>query len=112
MRPCPAPAGSITTDPFNVPKSRIYGAEGDISLRLSENFDLHAAAAYTHTRYVSFPFAPGYVNDPTNPAMLGGLIFANVSLNVSGKTMVRSPEFTASGSASSTRKSATMRSSN
>lgn len=89
--------GQITTQLFNVPKSRIYGAEADATLRLGSNFDVHAGVAYTHARYVTFPFAPGYVNAPANPATLGGLIFANVSLDVSGKTMVRAPEFTANG---------------
>ncbi|MFV3126692.1 TonB-dependent receptor [Niveispirillum sp. KHB5.9] len=88
--------GQVFTQLFNVPKSRIYGVEADASLRLSEAFDLRAAVAYTHARYVDFKSAPGYVDAPTNPATLGGLLYANVSLDVSGKAMVRSPEFTAS----------------
>jgi iron complex outermembrane receptor protein len=91
------PGGAIVTQLFNVPKSRIYGAEADVSVRLSDNFDLRAAAAYTHARYLEFPFAPGYILDPTDPATLGGLLFSNVSLDASGNVMVRSPEFTASG---------------
>lgn len=88
--------GSIVTQLFNVPRSRIYGAEADATVRIGDNFDVRAALAYTHARYRSFPFAPGYTADPTNPATLGGLLFANVSVNASGKTMVRAPEFTAS----------------
>jgi iron complex outermembrane receptor protein len=90
--------GEIVTQLFNVPKSRIYGAEADATLRLSSAFDLHGAVAYTHARYIDFPNAPGYVNDPANPATLGGLLFANVSVDASGKHMVRSPDFTASSS--------------
>jgi len=85
--------GAVFNQLFNVPKSRIYGAEADISVRLGDNFDLKAAAAYTHSRYVDFKFAPGYVD-------LGGLTFTNVSLDVSGNHMVRAPEFTASSTLS------------
>jgi iron complex outermembrane recepter protein len=88
--------GAVFTQLFNVPKSRIYGAEAEAWLRLGESFDVRGAVAYTHSRYVDFPNAPGYVDNPANPTTAGGLLFANVSLNVSGKKMVRSPEFTAS----------------
>ena len=94
------PGGSIVTQLFNAPKSEIYGLEVDSSIRLNDNFDLQAAAAYTHARYEDFPSAPGFVLDPTDPATLGGLLFSNVSLDVSGMHMVRSPEFTASGTLS------------
>ncbi|MBL4800494.1 MAG: TonB-dependent receptor [Emcibacter sp.] len=92
--------GAVLTQLFNVPKSRIYGAEVDASIRLNDNFDLRAAAAYTHARYLDFPVAPGYIVDPTDPATLGGLLFSNVSLDASGNTMVRAPEFTASATLS------------
>ncbi|HEY9090203.1 TonB-dependent receptor [Parasphingorhabdus sp.] len=92
------PGGAIVTQLFNVPRSRIYGGEADVSLRLNDNFDLRAAAAYTHARYLDFPSAPGYVLDPADPATLGGLLFSNISLDASGNHMVRAPEFTASGS--------------
>jgi iron complex outermembrane receptor protein len=88
--------GAVFTQLFNVPKSRIYGLEADGSFRVSDNFDVRAAVAYTHSRYVDFPNAPGYIDAPTRPSTLGGLLFANVSLDVSGETMVRSPKFTAS----------------
>ena len=88
--------GAVFTQLFNVPKSRIYGLEADGSFRLSDNFDIRAAVAYTHSRYIDFPDAPGYIDAPTIPATAGGLLFANVSLDVSGETMVRSPKFTAS----------------
>lgn len=89
-------AGAVFNQLFNVPKSRIYGAEADISVKLGDNFDIKAAAAYTHARYIDFKFAPGYVNNPADPATLGGLLFSNVSLDASGNNMVRAPEFTAS----------------
>lgn len=89
--------GSIFNQMFNVPKSRIYGAEADATLKLNDNFDIRAAIAYTHARYIDFKTAPGYIVNPADPATLGGLLFSNVSLDVSGKTMVRSPELTASG---------------
>ena len=88
--------GAVFTQLFNVPKARIYGLEADAWLKLSDNFDVRAAAAYTRSRYREFPNAPGYVDAPTNPSTLGGLLYANVSLDASGNTMVRSPKFTAS----------------
>jgi iron complex outermembrane receptor protein len=93
-------SGRIFTQLFNVPKSRIYGAEADGSLPLGDAFDLRVALAYTHARYIDFPSASAYINDPTNPATLGGLIFANISVDVSGNTMVRAPEFTTSATLS------------
>lgn len=77
----------------NVPKARIYGAEVDANLRLNENFDLRAAAAYTHARYIDFKNAPGWAD-------LGGLTFVGVPVDASGKHMVRAPEFTASATLS------------
>lgn len=93
------PGGGIVTQLFNVPKSESYGAEADASFSVSDNLDLRAAVAYTRSRYVEFTNAPIYVDDPTNPATLGGLLYANVSGDVSGRTMVRAPKFTASGTA-------------
>jgi iron complex outermembrane receptor protein len=63
---------------------------------LTDDLDLHGSVAYTHARYIDFTNAPGYTLNPANPATLGGLLYANVPENVDGKTMVRSPEFTAS----------------
>lgn len=88
--------GAVFTQLFNVPKSRIYGVEADITAHLGEAFDLRTAVAYTHARYRDFKSAPGYVDNPLIPSTAGGLLYANVSLDVSGATMVRAPEFTAS----------------
>jgi iron complex outermembrane recepter protein len=89
--------GGLFTQYYNVPKSRIYGAEFDAWMKLNDNFDIRLAAAYTHSRYVEFPVAPTYIVDPTDPATLGGLLFSNVNTDASGNTMVRAPKFTASG---------------
>ena len=91
------PGGALVTQLFNVPKSRSYGVEADATLRLNDNFDIRAAAAYTHARYIDFTNAPSVVDDPTNPATLGGLLFANAVVDASGNNMVRAPDFTASG---------------
>lgn len=73
----------------NVPSAEIYGAEGDINMRLSDSFDFKGSVAYTRARYIDFKNAPGWAN-------LGGLTFVGVPVDASGKTMVRAPEFTAS----------------
>lgn len=82
--------GVVFSALFNVPKSRIYGAEADATLRVNDNFDVRLAAAWTHARYIDFPNAPGWLLRP------GGLTFANVVVDASGSNMVRSPDFTAS----------------
>lgn len=92
------PGGAIVTQFFNAPESEIYGVEASGSMQLNDNFNIIGAIAYTHARYQDFPFAPGYVVDPTDPATLGGLLFSNISVDVSGNQMVRAPELTASGS--------------
>ncbi len=43
--------GAVFNQLFNVPQSRIYGAEFDANLEITDNFDLRAAVAYTHARY-------------------------------------------------------------
>jgi iron complex outermembrane receptor protein len=91
--------GAIFNQLFNVPKSEIYGIDIDGTVRFSDAFDIRAAVAYTHTRYVDFKTAPGYTSDPANPGSVFGLINANIIVDASGKTMVRAPELTASATA-------------
>jgi iron complex outermembrane receptor protein len=88
--------GAIFNQLFNVPKAEIYGIDIDGTLRFGDAFDIRAAVAYTHTRYVDFKTAPGYTNDPANPDSVFGLINANIIVDASGNTMVRAPELTAS----------------
>ena len=94
------PNGAIFAQLRNVPKSEIYGADIDATLRLNDAFDLRAAFAYTHARYKDFPNAPGYTNDPANPNTAFGLVFTNIIVDASGRDMVRAPEYTASGTIS------------
>ena len=94
------PNGAIFAQLRNVPKSEIYGADIDATVQLNDAFDVHAAFAYTHARYKNFPNAPGYTLDPTNPNTAFGLIFANISVDASGRHMVRAPDYTASGTIS------------
>ncbi|MCL4714353.1 MAG: TonB-dependent receptor [Hyphomonadaceae bacterium] len=92
--------GAIVTALINAPESEIYGAEMDASLRLNDNFDLRTAVAYTHARYTSFPQAVSYINDPSDPTTVGGLVFSQINVDASGNHMVRSPEWTASATLS------------
>ncbi|HEX7784482.1 MAG TPA: TonB-dependent receptor [Sphingobium sp.] len=88
--------GAIFNQLFNVPTSRIYGIDIDGTVRFSDAFDVRAGFAYTHARYIDFKTAPGYTNDPTVPATLGGLFNANIVVDASGSHMVRAPAYTAS----------------
>ncbi len=80
---------------FNVPKSRIYGLDVDGTYRFSRAFDVRAAVAYTHARYIDFPFAPAYSNVVSQDTGFG-LVFQNGSADASGNNMVRAPELTVS----------------
>jgi len=97
-------SGIPVTQLINVPKSRSYGAEADVTYRVNDNFDLRAAVAYTHARYIKFPNAPTVIDAPfipgtttPNPLTLGGLIYMNFSTSANGNHMVRAPALTASG---------------
>lgn len=89
-------SGAIFNQLFNVPKSRIYGIDVDGTVRLGDAFDLRAAFAYTHARYIDFKTAPGYTNSPANAGSVFGLIYAAVIVDASGNHMVRAPDYTAS----------------
>lgn len=84
---------AIQNQLVNVPKARIYGAEADVAWRIDDHFDVRAAAAYTHSRYVSFKNAPGWAD-------IGQAVFVNVPVDASGKKMVRAPEVTLSSTVS------------
>jgi iron complex outermembrane receptor protein len=79
----------------NAPKSEMWG--GDIQLRqqVTDNFRIEAGAAYTHARYVDFPNAVYQVFDP-----LRGVL--NLSKDVSGGKMERTPAFMGNVSATYT----------
>jgi iron complex outermembrane receptor protein len=74
----------------NVPASKIYGADAQLTGRITDNLTLDASAAYTHARYTNFPFDPDYywVADPT--AANRGVNLKSISGN--GLTMQRVPE--------------------
>jgi len=79
--------GSVTAQLSNVGRAEIYGAEGDIRLRVAEGLTLYAAAAYTHGKYQDFPGAVGYF-----PILPGG--YEQRPVDASGNRIIRSPRFT------------------
>jgi len=100
------PANIIVT---NAGEAEIYGLEGDILWMLTDNFTINASAAYNHSEYKDTQFprsAP--VENPTVPVRgVPGLpmgtraTLSGVTLNlprtidVSGETLSRAPEFSA-----------------
>jgi len=78
----------------NAASSEIYGLEGAVRLRVTDNFDVNAGAAWTHARYKEFNNAPVYVAC-TDPVTCGAYSFViptgTLLHNVS---MQRTPEFT------------------
>lgn len=81
---------------FNVPKSEIYGLDLDGTYRFSQAFDVRASLAYTHARYKDFTNAPDYEIDPTDPNTGFGLFYSSISVDASGRNMVRAPEWSGS----------------
>ncbi len=86
----------------NAASSEIYGLEGQLAYRVSEDFKLNANVSYTHARYKSFPGAP-YYNFCDPAAVSGDLLcvqgagtLAQTTINASGYHVQRSPDFTAS----------------
>jgi len=82
----------------NAAKSRIYGAELEISARPVEGLELGATAAYLNARYQTF-----CTGDPTQPAaaVSPGCTAAN-PIDLTGNTLPRSPEFTGTATISYT----------
>ena len=79
----------------NAAKAEIYGADVQLTARLTDRFSLGAGVAYTHSKYVSFPdatFYPGTgtVADPVRTQQT----------DASGNQLLRTPEWTGSLSAS------------
>lgn len=77
---------SITT---NAAAERIWGAEGQLRIALLNGLNAQIGAAYTHGRYSDFPNAL-----VTVPIPGGGN--SQVTQDVTGNKIVRSPEFTGS----------------
>ena len=98
---------------INAAQSRIYGLEDDFHFNLNEHFQVNAAAAWTHARYLQFGTvlngvtigAPIYATCPANPALLppsyegacGGIIYAyvNTSNILHQVPMQHAPDYTA-----------------
>jgi iron complex outermembrane receptor protein len=72
----------------NAPLSKMWGANLDVQQRLSKNFRVSAGIAYTHARYIDFPNA-AYQSFSTATGV------SNLTANVAGGTMERTPAVTA-----------------
>jgi iron complex outermembrane receptor protein len=79
---------------FNAASSEIYGLDGQVSFRVSDNFQINAAGAWTHARYKHFPLAPIYVRCATVGCAGGGTSFQVVTRSLDDVNMQRAPEFT------------------
>ena len=74
----------------NAEKVRVRGVEFDGSARVSNNFSLYAAVAYTDGKYVSFPDAPPPLEETGGPAFvdISGSLLPGISkwaLSVGGE---------------------------
>jgi iron complex outermembrane receptor protein len=79
---------SAVVETLNAASAQIYGVEGHLRVALTDNLSLDATAAYNHAQYTSFPNAPQFVFVP-------GAGVETISVNAAGKTMERSPTFSA-----------------
>nr|WP_246332153.1 TonB-dependent receptor [Sphingomonas chungangi] len=82
---------------FNAARAKIYGAEADAAYHVTDALDVHAAFAYTHSEYSSFPGAPQFL--PAPPGNVGN-VSTSGGIDASGNAMIRAPKFTVSGTAS------------
>lgn len=83
---------------INAAKSRIYGLDGQVRYRFSDNFEINAGAAWTHARYVEFVNAPVYRSCVgALPGSCGPLdsFYVDRSQTLRDTTMQRAPDFTA-----------------
>jgi len=82
---------NITT---NAAASRMYGADADVSMRLSDDFTLNVNAAWLNARYESFPNGITFIpfSSATCPVNCGSV---NAIRDLSGTQQPRSPKFTA-----------------
>jgi iron complex outermembrane receptor protein len=79
----------------NAAQSEIYGADAQVTARVTDRFRMQAGVAYTHSEYLSFPdatFYPG-TGTPTDPVR-------TQQTDASGKPLLRTPKWTGSLSGS------------
>jgi len=89
--------GSVVTNAGN---ARSFGGEFSVTYAVNENLTLDLSGAYTNAKYTSFKGA--IISIPCTAQQLGVLAActaldrgdAQVTQDVSGKTMIRAPEFT------------------
>jgi iron complex outermembrane recepter protein len=72
----------------NAPLSRMWGGNLDVQQRLTTNFRVGAGIAYTHARYIDFPDAAYQAFSPVTGV-------SNLTANVAGGAMERTPAVTA-----------------
>ncbi|WP_337189123.1 TonB-dependent receptor [Phenylobacterium sp.] len=73
----------------NAGKAEMYGIDTDLNYALTANLDLVLSASYIHARYKDFPGAIAYVPNAS------GIGYRTVTIDASGKPMMRQPDFTA-----------------
>jgi iron complex outermembrane receptor protein len=88
--------GASVAELENVPSARIYGAESQFSYKFTPDFDVNFGGAWTHGRYINFPGPIQYVPIPVpgRPGFFEGN-GQTAAVSADGKTMIRTPEFTA-----------------
>jgi iron complex outermembrane receptor protein len=72
---------------LNAASSHIYGFDGQFDAKLIDHFDIQAAGAYTHARFVEFGNAPEFQN--TN-----GVFSVIPNYTLRGTPMARAPDWT------------------
>jgi len=91
-------SGSLVT--INAASSRIYGLDADLSATPTAALTLFGNFGYLHGRYLSFPGAPVYLQQPAtcspSPSRLPGPLVEGdllCSFDAAGKPTIRSPTF-------------------
>ena len=89
-----------TAEVVNAAQSEIYGVDGQLQYRVSNNFDIQLGAAWTHARYKEFANAPIYTPCGTQSAtvqaacLASGTSFVIIGRDLTNVPMQRTPAFT------------------
>lgn len=87
---------NFSAETVNAAGAKVKGVDADLSVKMIDGLTLDAGASYVDGHYTDFRTAQTYVpNVDANGNPIGGN--ASIAFDASGKQLVRSPKFTASG---------------
>jgi iron complex outermembrane recepter protein len=80
---------------YNAAKGEIYGAEAELSMKVSDFFSFRSGASWTHARYKDFPLATKWTPILNGVGVPVGGNRLDPNPSATGNKMIRTPDFTA-----------------